>query len=105
MGGPSGLGIDVDQADEVGLLAESMHTMAKKLREMMFNVTNIVETLSSSSTELSAISQQMAATSEQTAQNSSNVSAAAEEMIANMTSVSAASEPASQTPGDQSLFH
>ncbi|MEJ2041019.1 MAG: methyl-accepting chemotaxis protein, partial [Desulfosarcinaceae bacterium] len=91
--------IDIDQADEIGVLAQAMRDMTDNLRKMLIDVTTGVETLSSSSTELSAISQQMATNSEQSAGNSANVATAAEEMSANMNSVSAAAEQTSQNVG------
>jgi methyl-accepting chemotaxis protein len=87
--------LDIDQKDEVGLLSTALNTMADNLRKMFRDVSTGVETLSSSSTELSAISQQMASGAEQTSSKSSQVAAAAEEMSANMNSVAAASEQAS----------
>jgi len=51
-----------------------------------------MDTLSSSSTELSAISEQMSQGIQNVSEKSNTVSAAAEEMNANMTSVAAAME-------------
>ncbi len=79
-----------------GLVAIFMKQMVGNLRNMFIEITNGVETLASSSTELSAISQQMASSSGQSAENSANVATAAEEMTTNMNSVSAAAEQASQ---------
>ena len=91
--------IKVTGRDEIGILLGAMKTMVTKLREMFTGIANGVETLSSSSTELSAISQQMAANSEQSAGNSANVAAASEQMSTNMNNVAAASEQASQNIG------
>jgi methyl-accepting chemotaxis protein len=87
--------LDIDQKDEVGILATALNAMAGNLRKMFRDISGGVETLSSSSTELSAVSQQMASGAEQTSDKSSQVAAAAEEMSANMNSVAAASEQAS----------
>jgi methyl-accepting chemotaxis protein len=87
--------LDIDQKDEVGVLAGALNTMAVNLRQMFRDIRKGVETLSSSSTELSAISQQMASGAEQTSGKSNQVAAAAEEMSANMNSVAASSEQAS----------
>jgi len=87
--------LDFEQKDEVGILAVALNTMAGNLRKMFREISGGVETLSSSSTELSAISQQMASGAEQTSGKSNQVAAAAEQMSANMTSVAAASEQAS----------
>ena len=88
--------IKVSGKDEMGMLLSAMKKMVDNLRNMFLDVSKGVETLASSSTELSAISHQMAANSEQSAKNSANVAAAAEQMSANMNSVAAASEQASQ---------
>ncbi len=87
--------LDIDQKDEVGVLSSALNDMAHNLRKMFRDVSTGVETLSSSSTELSAISQQMASGAEQTSGKSTQVAAAAEQMSANMASVAAASEQAS----------
>ena len=81
--------------DEIGLLAQRFNEFMEKLHSMIRDITKGVETLSSSSTELSAISQQMSAGAEQTSGKSDTVATAAEEMSANMNSVSAAMEQSS----------
>lgn len=86
--------LDIDQKDEVGILSTALNTMADNLRKMFRDISAGVATLSSSSTELSAISNQMASGAEQTSGKSNQVATAAEEMSANMTSVAAASEQA-----------
>ncbi len=87
--------LDIDQKDEIGILACALNEMGTNLKKMFEGINAGVETLSSSSTELSAISQQMSAGSEQTSGKSNTVAAAAEEMNSNMTSVAAATEQAS----------
>lgn len=87
--------LDLDQKDEIGILAVALNNMAGNLRKMFQDITGGVETISSSSTELSAISHQMASGAEQTSGKSNQVAAAAEEMSVNMNSVAAASEQAS----------
>ncbi|BBO84781.1 methyl-accepting chemotaxis protein [Desulfosarcina ovata subsp. sediminis] len=91
--------IEVSGQDEIGILLSAMKDMVDNLNHMFIDISKGVETLASSSTELSAISQQMAASSEQSAGKSSNVATAAEEMSANMNSVAAAAEQASQNVG------
>lgn len=86
--------LDIDQKDEIGTLAEALNNMDSNLSQMFKGITDGVETLSSSSTELSAISQQMSAGSEQTSSKSNTVASAAEEMSSNMNSVAAAMEQA-----------
>jgi len=87
--------IDIDQKDEIGTLAKALNNMVKSLGRMIRDITAGVDTLSSSSTELSAISHQMTSGAEQTSEKSNTVSSAAEEMSANMSSVAAATEQAS----------
>ena len=87
--------LEVDQKDEIGVLAASLNRMGKNLRQMFTDIAQGVNTITSSSTELSAVSQQMAAGAEQASGKAGQVAAAAEEMSSNMTSVAAASEQAS----------
>ena len=87
--------LDVKQQDEIGVLASALNKMSASLRTMFHDISNGVETLSSSSTELSVISQQLASAAEQTSGKSGAVAAAAEEMGSSMNSVAASSEQAS----------
>ena len=91
--------LPVATADEIGDLAQRFNEFMGKLHTMIKDITKGVETLSSSSTELSAISQQMSAGAEQTSGKSNNVATAAEEMSTNMSSVSAAMEQSSTNTG------
>lgn len=86
--------IDIDQKDEIGQLCRSMNEMAVNLRQMFKKISDGVATISSASTELSAVSQQMAAGAEQTSAKSNMVATSAEEMNANVNNVAAASEEA-----------
>ena len=70
----------------------SMMEMANQLRLMFTNVRDGVETLSSSSVELSGVAGQIAENSEQAARNSNSVSGAADEMSSNMSSVASATQ-------------
>jgi methyl-accepting chemotaxis protein len=87
--------LPVVSRDEIGRLAESFNEFVDKLHHMIKDITKGVQTLSSSSTELSAISQQMSAHAEETSNKSNTVATAAEEMSTNMGSVSAAMEQSS----------
>ncbi len=91
--------VDVDQEDEVGMLAKALNVMAENLRNMFTDISSGVETLSSSSTELSAVSEQLTGNAENTSNRASAVAAAAEEMSTNMSSVSAAMEQSSSNVG------
>ncbi|MCP4719045.1 MAG: HAMP domain-containing protein, partial [Desulfobacteraceae bacterium] len=87
--------LTVSSKDEVGILSKSFNTFIEKLQAMISDITQGVDTLSSSSTELSSIAEEMSSSAEQTSEKSNTVSAAAEEMTANMNSVSAAMEESS----------
>jgi methyl-accepting chemotaxis protein len=91
--------LDIEQKDEIGVLARSMNAMTSNLGKMFQEIRNDVEILDSSSTELSTISQQMNDGSGQTSQRAGNVAAASEEMSTNMNSVSAATEQTSTNVG------
>ncbi len=91
--------LPVSGNDEVGDLARRFNEFMNKLHTMVKDIIKGVETLSSSSTELSAISQQMSASAEQTSAKSNTVATSAEEMSANMNSVSAAMEQSSTNTG------
>lgn len=87
--------LPVSTKDEIGQLAERFNDFMEKLQTMIQDIAKGIDTLSSSSTELSAISQQMSASAEQTSGKSETVATAAEEMSTNMGSVSAAMEESS----------
>ncbi|WP_320043535.1 methyl-accepting chemotaxis protein [uncultured Desulfobacter sp.] len=73
----------------------SMKKMTDNLKNMFNDIFQGVQTLTSSSTELAAVSQQMTAGAEQSSQKANNVSSAAEEMTTTMNSVAAATEQTS----------
>jgi len=81
--------------DEVGDLSRRFNEFMEKLHAMVRDIVKGVQTLSSSFTELSAISQQMSTSADQTSSKSGTVAAAAEQMSANMNSVTAAMEQSS----------
>jgi methyl-accepting chemotaxis protein len=87
--------LDIQQKDEVGVLAQALNEMGDNLRKMFKDISTGVQTLSSASTELLAISNQMSSNAEQTTGKANGVAAAAEEMNVNMNSVAAASEETS----------
>lgn len=87
--------LDVNQKDEIGILITALNSMSVNLRTIFQDVSSGVQTLSSSSTDLSAVSNQMSANAEQTTGKANTVAAAAEEMSVNMESVAAASEETS----------
>ncbi len=86
--------MDVNQKDEIGMLAQSLNDMAKNLRRMFGEIQQGVTRVDDSSSQLAAISNQMSSGAEATASRSAQVAAAAEEMSANQTSIAAAMEQA-----------
>ena len=87
--------LDINQKDEVGILADALNEMNDKLRNMFINISTGVQTLSSTSSELSTVANQMSSSSGHTTDKANGVAAAAEEMSVNMDSVAAASEETS----------
>ncbi|MDZ7761133.1 MAG: methyl-accepting chemotaxis protein [Desulfovermiculus sp.] len=87
--------VKITQKDEIGVVAQSLNTMMDSLKDMMRQITEGVETLSASSTELFTISEHMTANADQASQKSRSVASAAEEMSTNMNVVAAAAEQAS----------
>ncbi|MFO7715393.1 methyl-accepting chemotaxis protein [Desulfosarcina sp.] len=84
--------LEASTRDEVGELARWFNVFIEKLQGIIREITDGVQTLSSSSTELSAISEQMTQGIQTVSDKSNTVSAAAEEMNANMNNVAAAME-------------
>ncbi|MCP4115343.1 MAG: HAMP domain-containing protein [Desulfobacteraceae bacterium] len=87
--------LDIDQKDEIGLLADALNNMSASLSSMFKDIDDGAGTIFSSATELSSISRQMTHGADQASGKSNTVASAAEEMSSNMNSVSAASEQAS----------
>lgn len=73
----------------------SMKKMTENLQNMFHDISEGVQTLTSSSSELSTVSRQMTSGAEQSSQKANNVSSAAEDMAAAMNSVAAATEETS----------
>lgn len=86
--------LDIDNEDEIGLLAKALNKMVRNLSDMFRELSDGVKTLSSTSSEFSDISDKMSEKAEQTATKANTVAAAVEEMSANMSGVAAASEEA-----------
>jgi methyl-accepting chemotaxis protein len=84
--------LEASSRDEVGELAKWFNVFIEKLQGIIRDIAGGVDTLSSSSTELSAISEQMTQGIQTVSDKSNTVSAAAEEMSANMNNVAAAME-------------
>lgn len=86
--------LDIRQKDEIGTLASALNEMTSSLAKMMGDVTEGVSTLSTSSSDLAAISEQMSQGAGETSGKSGAVASAAEEMSSSMSSIAAAMEQA-----------
>ncbi len=86
--------IDIDQKDELGMLADSLKKTRLDLSHMFGATIDEVVSLASSSDSLFAVSTQLSEGAEDMTGRSNTVAAAAEEMSSNMNSVAAASEQA-----------
>ena len=84
--------LPVKSGDEIGELALRFNEFIEKLQTMIKDIASGIGTLSSSSTELSAVSDQLTSAAENTAGNAGTVAAAIEEMSSNLNGVSAAME-------------
>ena len=83
------------RGDEMGDLARAFQTMIGNTRNLLTNMTNGVQTVASSATELSAVSAQTSQSVQTLSDKTNTVAAASEESSANTTSVAASMEQAS----------
>lgn len=74
--------IDIDQKDEIGILAQSLAQMVFKLREIISNI-------NSSAVEIAAASQEISSGSQQLSQGANSQAAAAEEVSTSMEQMAA----------------
>lgn len=86
--------LDIDQKDEIGILAKALNEMARSLREIIKDINTGVVNVDSSANQLAAISNQMTAGAEETSSRSNQVATASEEMSANQNSIATAMEQA-----------
>ena len=84
----------LQRKDEIGALAQAMMKTTQYLRKNVKEMGSSAHALSSSATELSAISEQTSAGAKESAMKANSVAAAAEEMSANTVSVAAGMEQA-----------
>lgn len=84
--------LKVTSRDEIGELAKWFNIFIEKLQGIIKEISGSVGTLSSSSLDLSSISEQMTQGIQNVSDRSNTVSAAVEEMSANMNNVAAAME-------------
>ena len=88
-----------NRQDEIGMMVASLNSMSSQLGGMVKDIITGVNTLSSSSTELAAISTQLSSTSDSASGRVSSVASASEELSVNMSSVSAAMEQSASNVG------
>ncbi|WP_306549327.1 methyl-accepting chemotaxis protein [Desulfobulbus sp.] len=87
--------LDIQQKDEIGMMAKSLNSMVEQLGGMIREIVGGVDTLTSSSTDLAAVSKQLSSAAKDTSARAGTVSVATEEMSTNVQSVSAAMEQSS----------
>ena len=86
--------LQIHQGDEIGALARALNEMGSSLRKMFGEMSDGVQTLSSSATNLATISRRMTSNAEHSSARTLSVATAAEEMSASMASVSHAMDHA-----------
>ncbi len=84
--------LDIDQKDEIGILAQALNMMSSHLRQMFNDIMTGTQTLTTASAELSAISGQISSNAETTAGKSTKVTSAAREMNEKITHVAISTE-------------
>ncbi|MCP3876002.1 MAG: methyl-accepting chemotaxis protein [Desulfobacteraceae bacterium] len=87
--------VELSSNDELGDLAEDTNAMADNLKDIIGQITNYSEKLTTSSSELTGLAGSMSEGAESMTTKSESVAAASEEMSANMNSVAATAEEAS----------
>ena len=87
--------IDIDQKDEIGVLARSLNSMVAELRSGFSEIHEGVGRMASSTTELTAISTQLAGNADESSEVSNSVAASTEETSHNMSVVASAIEQVS----------
>ncbi|MBI9092502.1 MAG: methyl-accepting chemotaxis protein [Desulfobacterium sp.] len=87
--------LEINQKDEVGILASAMNEMTANLRTMFSDITDSADRMDVSSGELTDAAQVMSKESDETSHLANSVAAAAEEMSSNMNNVAAAVEETS----------
>jgi methyl-accepting chemotaxis protein len=97
--------IDIQQKDEVGILAESLNGMSLKLREMVQTVQENAEQVASSSEEITASAQKLAEGAQSQASTLEETSASVEELTSSVEQVAenAQSQAAAAEQGTASV--
>jgi len=76
--------IDIDQKDEIGVLAESLNAMSAKLRDIISNVIDGAESITAASIQVSSTSQELSQGANEQASSVEEVSSTMEEMTSNI---------------------
>ncbi|HNV51386.1 MAG TPA: methyl-accepting chemotaxis protein [Tenuifilaceae bacterium] len=76
--------LEIDQKDEIGILAKSLQNMVEKLREVVSSVIFGADNILSASIQVSSSSQQMSQGSNEQASSTEEISSSMEEMVANI---------------------
>ncbi len=84
--------LDDSRKDELGAMAKWFNTFVGKLQGIIRDIAANAQTLTSSSTEMSATATQLAGGAEETTNQSNTVASAAEELSINMTNMAASAE-------------
>ncbi len=87
--------LDINQKDEIGLMAKSLNSMAEQLGSMIRDIVSGVNKLTTSSHDLASVSKQLSSAAQDTSDKAGTVATATEEMSVNIQSVSAAMEQSS----------
>jgi methyl-accepting chemotaxis protein len=76
--------VDVDQKDEIGVLASSLRNMADRLRDIVGNIRSGADNIASASQQMSSSSQEMSQGASEQASSAEEVSSSMEEMTSNI---------------------
>ncbi|MFA6401968.1 MAG: methyl-accepting chemotaxis protein [Salinivirgaceae bacterium] len=76
--------LDVNQKDEIGILANSLKEMTYKLKEVIENIMNGADNIADASNQMSATAQQMSQGASEQASSTEEVSSSMEEMTSNI---------------------
>ncbi len=84
--------VDVHTRDEVGVLGQAVNSLTENFRGVIQNIMQGTQTLTASSTQLSATADDLTQNANGTTQQSATVAAAAEEMATNMRTMAGSTE-------------
>jgi methyl-accepting chemotaxis protein len=87
--------LDINQKDEIGLMAKSLNSMVVQLSDLLKEIVTGASKMTAASEDLAAVSQQLSSVSRDTSEKADTVASATEEMSSNIQSVSAAMEQSS----------